>query len=195
MKLPVSYNHITVRQYQSIQPLLIDKMTLDDKISVLARLSGKTVEYIENLKINTLKKYFILISYLTEYPKSKLRKYLFIKGKLFKADTEADNLTTAQYCSIKTFCEGGKQIENLDKICAVVYKRLTWKGWRNDVKNFDKDCEMFKEIGLGKVYGVVFFCSIVLTYLMENTEDYLKAQQVIKEREQEVMNIILEGNF
>ena len=68
--------------------------------------------------------------------------------------------------------------------------------------SFVYDANYHKEISesiltknIQSVYGVVFFCSKALKHLMVNTEDYLKAQEVIMEREQEILRMIQEGTL
>lgn len=195
MKFPKSYSQITVSQYQEIYSILKGKVEFDEWVKILSILSGKSVDEIEALPIKTLKRYLSKLTFLTEFPKNKAKRLIFLKGKLYKLETNAENLSTAQYVSIKTFCQEGKQVENLDKICSVSFKRLTWRGWRQDVKTFNEDCERFKEAKMSSVYGVVFFCSKVLIFLMVNTQDYLEAIKVIKEREKEIMSIIQDETF
>jgi hypothetical protein len=195
MKLPYSYKDISVKQYQSIHPLLKDDMTIDDWVAIIAKLSGLSVAEVETIPIKHLKNYLIQVSFLNQSINHKPSKKIRIGKHFYKGCLDAEMLNTAQYTSIKTFCKDGDIVGNLDKICACLYSKLTWKGYKYDANKFKEACEDFQSVSIAEVYGVVFFCSKVLTNLMESTPDYLAAIQVIKEREQEIIAMILEPSF
>lgn len=209
MKLPVSYSDISVKEYQDLSKILKDKMTSDDWIEVLAKVSGLTVSEIETIPLKKLRHYFVLISFLGKTPSVKTKKYLKVGKYWLKKETDAENICTAQYASIKEFCKDGQAINNLNHIAACSYRvfKLRHKYMESGVQkskwfSFVYDPNYHKEIStkildknINQIYGTVFFCSKVLKFLMENTEDYLKAQEVIKQREQEILDMIREGTF
>lgn len=184
-------------------------MTSDDWIEVLAKVSGLTVSEIETIPLKKLRHYFVLISFLGKTPSVKTKKYLKVGKYWLKKETDAENLSTAQYASIKEFCKDGQAINNLNHIAACSYRvfKLRHKYMESGVQkskwfSFVYDPAYHKEIStkileknINQIYGTVFFCSKVLKFLMENTEDYLKAQEVIKQREREILDMIREGTF
>ena len=195
MKLPYSYHGITVKQYQEIHPFLKDEMELDDWVKIISILSGLTVAEVETIPIQKLKNHLIQLSFLKNAMSNKVKKRIRVGKRFYKACLDAENLNTAQYTAIKTFCTNGQTVANLDKICSCIYLKLTWKGWNYDANNFKEASEDFSKVSIADVYGVVFFCSKALTYLMENTKDYLEAKRIIQEREQEIVDMMRGGTF
>ncbi len=209
MKLPVSYKDLRVKDYQSIHPFIKDKMTFDDWMTVLSKVCGLTIAELETIPLKKLKDYFVLISFLGKLPSINNRKYLRVGKHLLKKETDAENLCVAQYATIKELCKDGNAIQNIHHIAACSYRifKVRHKYMESGVQkskwfSFVYDANYHKEISesiltknIQSVYGVVFFCSKALKHLMVNTEDYLKAQEVIREREQEILRMIQEGTL
>lgn len=195
MKLPNSYKDLTLKQYQEIHPLLKDEMQLDDWINILCKLSGLSYAEVESMPISKLKANLSQLSFLTKLPQSPAKKYIRKGFKVYKATLQAEELNTAQYTSIKTFCVDGKTVENLEKICACIYSELNLKGFKYNAEHFKESCEFFSNCKVSEVYGVVFFCSKALTYLMENTKDYLEAKRIVDNRMKEIVDMMREGTF
>lgn len=195
MKLPYSYRQITVKKYQQIHKFLKPEMEMEDWINIISILSGKPMAEVEELSLKKLKLYLRQLSFLNELPKAKPSKFIRRGFRLYKATTNAEDLNTAQYTSIKTFFMDGQGIPNLDKICSCVYSELTIKGFKYKAENFNRSCEDFSNCSIAQVYGVVFFCSIALTNLMQNSRDYLQSKQLLDQRMKDILAITLDKDF
>ena len=57
--MKISYNQLTVKEYQDLQKYFKSEMSVDDWIKVLSYLSNKPVSHWESIPIKTLKKYLL----------------------------------------------------------------------------------------------------------------------------------------
>ena len=192
MRIPTSYKQLSVEQYQQIEPLI--NGNLDDQVKILSILSGLSVAEIEAIEIKKVRRYFVLLSFLKSQKWNKNpKKYLFIKGKLYRATTDAEMLNTARYVSISTLMQENKAIENLTDIGALCYEKLTWKGFKYSDKYHKELSKELKKQSIKNIYPVVFFCLRALLHLSKTSVAYLEAEKVIQERIQEIMDLIQEG--
>lgn len=163
MRLPKNWHGITIAQYQEINK--VQKSSLDevDKwCHILAILTDKQVDYFQQIDIGKLKKYFSKVAWINadEFYASK-RKYVFHKGKLYKATTDAKDFNFARYVEIKTFLGRGEVIEQLHNLCASIYAPLTIKGFIADAETHAQRTKDFLSMPVGTIYPVVFFYSKV----------------------------------
>lgn len=194
VKLPKSLKDIPVKQYQLIYPLLSD-LNLDTWIQIMAILSGKTTEEIEDIDTGTFKKYRKQLQFLLDDKPQLVKKFIWVNGSLYKGTNNADDLSTSQYVAIKTFLSQGSPVEQLHNIAACSYKKLTLKGWKYTGDNHVKLSEAFLNKPTSDVLPLVFFCFRVLYNSMANSEAYLEAQKVIQNRMEEIHQLILDESF
>jgi hypothetical protein len=206
MKLPKSLNDISVEKYQELHPYLF-KDDLDSKIKVLSLVSGLSIKHLtEVVDSETLKKCFHKIRFLRNENYPILYKYIWIKGSLYKRVENERKLTTGQYVGIKSFLTKGSYIEMLPDLAPCCYRKFRlryqykvgdktltkWFGFFYDSDNHEELREAFKKKSAHKVLPVVFFCSKVLLVLIKDTEDYTNSLKIIKERMQELQEMISE---
>lgn len=208
VKLTKSLKDIPVKQYQTIHPLLSD-LNLDTWIQIMAILSGKTTEEIEDIDTGTFKKYRKQLQFLLADKPQLVKKYIWVNGSLYKGTNNADELNAAQIVGIKTFLSQGSPVEQLHNIAPCAYKRFKWRHQYkrgNDIitkymgffyvgDDHVKLSEAFLNKPTSDVLPLVFFCFRVLYNLMEDTEAYSEAQKVIQSRMEEIHQLILEENF
>lgn len=212
MKLPKSYKEISVEKYQELFPTLQKVLTEqdDDKKHEFQKELCKILGYpIDHLTIGEQAKAIKRISFLKSNEYKLVYKYLWIKGKLYKAENDINKLLTSQYISIKTIIQDGEVIPHLADLAPLCYKRFKWKHkymegkvqhtkyftFVYDASNHTELSEWFKTAPCNKVLPLVFFCSMVFKHWIQSTEAYLNSQRIIKEREKEIRELLLEGNF
>jgi len=195
MRLPKSYNDVTLGQYQECYNLINSKDE-DKWIKILAILSNKSVEDIENLPADKLIKYANSLKFLSNPDiNTKPKKYIGIKGKVFKATLAITDLSTAQGIDIKTFLKpiGNKTqdeitIQNAHLILASIYKPLKWFKFKYDPINHSKNAELFKHVKMGDISGTLFFYSNVLERWMRVINAFTKeADTILTNHMEEVM--------
>jgi len=195
MRIPTSYNQITLVKYQECYNLINSKDE-DKWIKILAILSNKSIEEIENLPADKLIKYSHSLKFLSNPDiNTKPKKYIGIKGKLFKATLAITDLSTAQGIDIKTFLKpiGNKSqdelsIVNAHLILASIYKPLKWMRFKYDPINHSKNAELFKQVKMGDISGTLFFYSNVWERWMRVINAFTKeADTILTNHMEEVM--------
>lgn len=192
MKVPKSFNQVTVSQYQRISPIYqkiekeSDPITIaSDWCRIISILTDKTPADIEAMPIDKLKAIIKSLNWLVNGNiKPKKRKYLFIKGRLHKAKLDAKQFNTAQYVEIKTFLSRGNWIEEMHNILASIYSPLTFKGFKHNGETHQERAEFFKTVPVSKVYPVVFFYSVQFKDSMKRIQEY--GLKMLKEKQKEI---------
>lgn len=208
MKLPKSFNDITIKQYQVIYDLLIDKtLEIEDRwVRILSEISGESIKFIENLPRNEMVKYFKQLSFLEDISKLdfKAKQYLKLKGKVYKMQLFANKLTTSQAIEIKTFLlrnDGASSYHEMLASMALDFKMLHVEQFEGKTKRsfacykyrsdlHKQRADAFLTAKVGDVYGTLFFYSKVWENSMPILEDFSsKAIKVIQKRMKE-MNVV-----
>jgi hypothetical protein len=202
MKVPKNFYQVTVDQYQRILPIYqkIEKETdteviLTDWCRVISILTNTRPDQIESLPIDQLKVIIKSLNWLVNGSiTSSKRKYLLIKGKLYKAKVNAKEFNVAQYVEIKTFLGRGNWVNEMHRILASIYSPLTIKGFKHDGIGHEKRAEIFKQISVGRVYPTVFFYSIQFQNLIKNIQEYgiRRAEEMNMKAEEDLMLILRE---
>lgn len=156
--IPLSVGNLTIEQFNQFTEIAKTGKSFD----IITFFTGKTEDDLNNLPINKLEKLnhrvgFLLSDYndmLNRVNKYRVKKYLFVKGRIYKAQLNEKKLNTNQYTALKTF-DASKQ---LNDVCSVIYTPL--KGF--DKNKTDEISEAFKKVKVKKVIGTVFFYTDVL---------------------------------
>lgn len=204
MRLPKSFNSITVEQYQDCYFILKDLKPptpedpfsdIDPWVTVISILSGKTIEEVNELPRRELSARIRQLDFILrpEVLKEKPKKYLY-SGRIYRAILRADQLNNAQAIDIRTFMkpqegmsENDTVVLNAHKLLASIFLPLTWKGFKYDSKNHARRAADFKKAKMGDVYGTLFFYSILSMNLIKATEAYgLDQAKILQEHFREV---------
>jgi hypothetical protein len=132
MRLPKSYNDITVSQFQQCYFLLGQSPNIEQWISVLSVLSGKPESVFLNMHRQKLKRCIYRLQFLLKPElNTKVKKYIYCGGRIYKAIYQASDLNGAQGIDLKNFqrpVDGQHYldtiIENADKLLACIYLPL-----------------------------------------------------------------------
>lgn len=194
MKLPKSFNEITISQFQECYFLLKKNHDLNAWISVLSTLSGKPHKYIEDLPGNQLRAYIKSLQFLLNPElNEKVNKYVTIRGKVFKANLFASEMKTNQVADLKALVVNPGQsvedtiVENAHRLLACIYTPLTLTGWGYNPSKQKKVSQYFLKAKMGEVYGTLFFYSKTYKNLMDSINEYgEKAMKEVKEHLKEI---------
>jgi hypothetical protein len=202
MRLPKSFNDITIGQFQECYFILKNLRELDAGpkdlvseveyrleflkawcrvISILSGIEYSVVEQMPQDRIMVLKKRleFILDD---EKINNKVKQLIYLKGSVYKPCIEANKLSPAQGIDIKEFMRPQDKmtqkdmvVENCHKLLASMCLKYDWRklAFKYDHKNHAQIAEDFKTVKMGEVYGMLFFCSRVYQKLTEATLTYI----------------------
>ena len=185
MRLPKTFNDITVGQYQECY-FALKENTNESWLRVISILSGKPYAEIEAIPIYKIKHYLKLLNFILrpDVLNERVKQYIYAKG-IYKAILRADKLNNAQAFDIRSFMKPEKgmdvtdtTVKNAHKLLASIYIPLTWRGFRY-TDNHQKEAEKFKSAKMGDVYGTLFFYSILYENLTKHTQDYLEENLAI----------------
>ena len=165
MSLPKSYNDITISQFQECYFILGQNPEIEQWITVLSLLSGVPEDFYYNLPTQKLKRKIYRLQFLLNPElNTKVKKYIYLNGRIYKAIYKASDLTTAQGIDIKEFQKPEEDqsiqdriVENADKLLATIYLPITWKGFKYDSSKHERSANDFKKAKMGQVYGTLFF--------------------------------------
>lgn len=193
MKLPKSYNELTVRQYQGVDLILKEDIDhLDKQVKLISHLSGKTIEEVENNTPKQILEWAKTLTFLSNINNltTSINKRVFINGRFYCPIIGAEKLLASQLVTLKHLEEQNKPTELLNQMLACIYVDMDWLGRpkKFDSNTFERTAKDMLDARLGEVYGTLFFYSnvleksspIILTYLNE-------ANQTIAEVMPEVM--------
>lgn len=180
MRVPISLNQITISQYQEAYPIWqsISKEKDAEKVltkwaNVIAILADCQTDEVEALPISRLKTYIQRLSaLLNSEPKSKVKRFVILKGKLYRASLNELELSPGQYIDILTFLEREGIVPAMHKILASIYSPLTIKGFRQNARYHSEHAAKFRQASFGKLYPTVFFYSKRSNNLIKTIQDY-----------------------
>lgn len=201
MRLPTSFNDITISQFQECYFINKSDPELTGWARIISILSGTPIQEIEDLPLPEIKKLKQRLLFILDDKKLNgvFKKHILVNGRWYKAIHEAHKLSTAQGVDIKTFLkpENGMTVndsvvEKAHKLLASVYLPLTWKGFKYNGANHSKIAEDFRHAKMGDVYGTLFFYLINYQKLIEAMEPY--GQEATKILEDHLKEVTLWAN-
>lgn len=176
----MAYN-LTIAQFQHISKIAQSQMDeLDKEVEVVAYLKGCTTEELMNTDLNKIRKVFADCGFRS--PSTKINKYIWVKGKLYKGltDITKPNFKAGQYIDLKNFANQSIT-DNLHNLAAIIYRPVFGK---YDHKHISEDMKSAK---LNDVYGLVFFYSRVSEILKPTIQmSLVLAAHDIKEMMREI---------
>lgn len=193
MKLPRSFNDLTVRQFQQATEIINSEPDLLERhIKLIACLTGNSIEWVESHTPKKLGEMAKQMDFLVKPDLDKrIQKWVLIGKRIYKPILKADQLSAGQVLSLKTFEEKSKGTHKyLHEQLACVYTDINWygKAKKYNASNHARIANDMLDAKLGSVYGTLFFYTNVLERLSPIMEIYLKeATQTIQEIMPEVM--------
>jgi hypothetical protein len=169
MKLPKSWDEITLKQFAMLQEIQNDELIDDTEKSIetIRYLAGLTYPQALELPLKEKAAALKTLSFLNTLDKisPKAKKHIWIKGKRHKITLDVSELTQGQYIDIKTFLkEPDKSFENLHNVFAVICQPLKYgfKPTKYDgIEHKDRALLFYETLTISQVYPVlVFFCTL-----------------------------------
>ena len=177
-----TYNDLTIGQFLKCKTIAeFETDPLQKNIRMLAEISGKTAEEIEELPISELLKKLKTLSEINSLPAdSKVKMRFKVGGKRFECIWKTQELTAAQYIDVTHFCSDNI-IQNIHNILAAICVRRTWgKRGKYDGANHKEIADLFyNNMKISQAYPImVFFCKYskvlednILACLVKETQE------------------------
>lgn len=117
----MTYNDITIYQYQQIRELVEEKLSdYDTQVALIAILFGMTEDEVLDLPMNKYKKYAEKIQFLLESPKPQAdaSRKIRINGKKYWIMRDLNKMTAAQFIDYQSLTKDGSD-KHLHQILAL----------------------------------------------------------------------------
>ena len=182
IKLPISWEAVTLKQFAALQSKLQQEDTdaIERYIDIISILSNEKPSLIMKMPIDDLKKAIEYISFINELPKeTRIKNIIEINGQTYRGIIDVTKLTAGQYIDIKTFCKNSELIfENLANIMAVIYLE---EGQEYEGTKHANRARIFQEkLNIADVYGFALFFSNLLNDLTLDILDFtIREQQTL----------------
>jgi len=176
MRIPKSFNDISLKQYINFIRVDNSKLDMFDKIiTKLSILTGENYESVANIPIVELTKINKQFEWASkEVPTAKLKNEFKINGTTYEIITDANKLTAGQYTSVMTKLKGVEPIEIIHEVLASISTIKGVKVKDLPVNYYSDTAELFlNNLTVIDAYSIgVFFCK-VSNELTEVIQDFL----------------------
>lgn len=132
MKVPKSWDEITLNQYSEITDIIaVDMDELDRQVKILSILTGETEDYILDLDLTEVKKHIRDIRFIYSVPsKAKVIQKIKIKGNRYFVNLNVRDITGGEYIDLMSLTKDKAQINsNLADIIAIFLKPINIFGY------------------------------------------------------------------
>lgn len=175
MKAPNRWSEIKIHQFYELRALLEmrDLPNIDKNVQLLSVLTGKPIDVIEDLTFNQIASHIAGISFVDKMPKAAAKRYIFVRGCIFKVHLDPSKITPAQFIDLSMFTKDANTIiENIHNILAVICTPVFRK---YNGKSHKKRADLFVEhLDVETAYGIaLFFCRLINAFLPA-ISDYLE---------------------
>jgi len=205
MRLPTSYNQVTIEEYQTIYPHLQGDI---DWSRIISFFTGKSIEWVETQDLKFYKYMVNTLAFLTKevQPKVSFKSYAtgllksvkyrpqpklitYQSGNFYKASRSVNDINVGRYITIKTLMESPDYYPNkLHELCALTYEPASYLSFNYDGNKHAEIADKFLKAPMSIAQPSVFFCLEVLMNWNLNTLDYLEGveQMMILNKQIEV---------
>jgi len=196
MRLPTSYNQVTIEEYQTIYPHLKGDI---DWSRIISFFTGKSIEWVETQDLKFYKYMVNTLAFLTKevQPKVSFKSYAsgllksvkykpqpklitYQNGNFYKASRSVNDINVGRYITIKTLLESPDYYPNkLHELCALTYEPASYLSFNYDGNKHAEIAEKFLKAPMSIAQPSVFFCLEVLMNWNLNTLDYLEGVEAM----------------
>jgi hypothetical protein len=175
IKLPDSWDEVTLRQYQEISSIDTDDTTRR-WVEIIAILSNEDPERVKCMDVTAFTKAITHLHFMLTLPEDKIFKdELLIDGKTYKFKERLESLSMGEWIDLEAYIE--ETNHNLHKTFAVLY---------DGHETLEKRAELFKDnVMIGDVYAALVFFSLIGKESMITIKDFLtletEAQKTLEE--------------
>lgn len=158
MKLPKGWHEVTIKQYLGINDLIIDQSIdmIDKQVRVIAELTGRSIDEIEQLDLSEFKSMCSQTSFLYEKPSDRLTGSFIIDGVKYIFYPTKPIRKAKDFIDLSHLTKDKDHIlDNIHKIMAVFCKPET-------EQDFNERAEIFlQKLTIDKAYPIaVFFWTV-----------------------------------
>ena len=188
-----NYNELTIRQFLECKTIAdLEEDPIERNVKMLASITGKSQDEIEELPIEDLKKQLENFSKIEKLnPNEKLKLNFKIKGKRFSTIWKTQELTAAQYIDACHFCKDPNSIlNNIHNILASICVERSILGKTkpyNSLKHKEHSDLFYNEMKIKDAYPIMlFFCRYfkeletnILTFLEEESNKMIEKHKEV----------------
>lgn len=177
LKLPNSWDGVTVGEYQAIRSTLAeDGDPYLIECAIISTLSGKDMDVIMALTRDAHGKIMTdTLSFLHTEVKGKLKNRVKLKGQRYYIETDIKNITGGQYVDLTHFMKETDTDKNLHNLLACLAVKTDWKRIKQPYNgaNHSEVAELMQGLPITIVKPITdFFLSSYVT-LLKNIAAYL----------------------
>lgn len=177
-KIPENWGDITIEQFQEFWNITndVDYTPTKKLIKQLSVLSDVAEDYIYSLPSQSFKELTDAYQPFQVQPNNKFENIIEVDGIRFGFNKDLHQLTLGEWIDLETFFTTG-MIDNLHKICAVLYRPIIEEGkgfFNYKIKpykdiDFEGTSNLFRyNVNIQQVYGIgVFFWSFVELHIKD----------------------------
>lgn len=202
MKIPKSWNEITIGQYINLLPSNYKKLNaIQSTIHTLSILTGKSKEEIRQLPKDKAERMVKSLSWMENKPQGQYKKTFKLNGKRYKVDPNANTLLAGQYMDameiLKRLPDDNETIEkNLHLLLSVVCRpqKRKWFKWVDDEIDLVKTAELLHDnLTLDIAYPIIVFFCLLSNQLTPIINDFsnrkiAKTEQELTQMETDLQN-------
>ena len=177
-----NYAKLTIKQFLKCKQISeLESDPIDKNIKLLSEVTGKPIEYFENLPLGELKDNLYKLAQIESlHENSKVHMKFKIKGKRFEVIWREQELTAAQYIDVCAFTKDPEQIlYNIHNILASICVERTWYGKRlkyDGAKHKDIAELFYNHMTIEQAYPIMLFFCRYYEALAESIETYLSKE-------------------
>lgn len=188
MKLPKSWNDITIKNFVESYDILLDNTydIIEKNLYLLSVLSGEPVSYFESLPISKLKEAVARVQFLNDLKSinTKLPVTFNLGNRIFDVTHDPRKLIGGQYIDLMNIlsqCHSQKdindQMHNLLAVICVPRRGLVFKGRYNGSRHKEVADLFYARLTMNIAYPVaLFFCNL-WEYLMPAIKTCLEEER------------------
>ncbi len=193
MELCANWNEVTIRQFVELQKLKESGDDIELQVKIISILSGKSIEEIEQLPLDEVKRLSIKTTFVFEVPRMQLMpKNIKINRKHYVINYRLDKLLFGEYIDLKNYTKTQElAIENLHKILSIfiVPVKKSWFGRKiipETIEERNAKAEDFlNHLSAGVAYPMSVFFYNLLSNLTKGTQEYM-----IKTSSRKMLNVL-----
>lgn len=183
MKIPTSYNEISVEQYMKAYEIMNDDFEdeIDRTTSLVAYFTGESFNFAECMNGNEYKAIAEKLSFLKfDLPLFPISEFVSIGKQMFTSTKSLTQMKVNQMIDFQSIykANGNNISKCLDKLLPIVYVQKEY-----DPNKHEQNVELFKQVKVSEVSGLVFFYSDYWLNVEKTIQIYIEKQsKLIQER-------------
>ena len=177
MKVPKSWDDISIERYVSIsEELERGFKTFDDKINLIAKITGKTVKEVKQNKVPDFTRAIASLVWLNNLPDKKTPHIFKVSGYKFKVRYSITDYNGGEFIDLMKHKENPNK--NMHKMLAVICEQKRTILKRRKLSRKEKEQLFYESLSMGTAYPIALFFSKLLRASLRATLTYLGKKAV-----------------